>query len=277
MIKKIAFFAGMSFMMGINGSWGASLPLSAGKDSRITTVEYDEKNVVEIKAKPGVVTQIVLQKGEEHEAHAFGDGEAWHFNSFKNNLFLKPAQPLGTTNLSVITNKRDYMFKINFVDEAVMGDDLYQVRFVYPDEAVKANDGKQIEQTLENAKFKKIYNLNYVSKGNQMIAPVNVYDDGSFTYFKFPGNVDLPSIYAVTTGKTSHGDEMLVDKSVTGVGNNTIVMHKVHPWWRLRLGSQVLDIRNSSMNWQGVLNQTGTIAPDVERVVKVQENTENER
>lgn len=45
-------------------------------------------------------------------------------------------------------------------------------------------------------------------------------------------------------------------------------MHKVHPWWRLRLGNQVLDIRNDGMNWVGVLNTSGTIAPDVERVDK---------
>lgn len=270
MIKRLAYI--MALVMGLSSAtWAASLPISAGKDNRITTVQYDENNVVEIKAKPGVVTQIVLQKDEVYEAHAFGDGEAWHFNSYKNNLFLKPAKPLGTTNLSVITNKRDYMFKVNFVDEQTIDDDMFQVRFTYPDDDKKANEGKNIQQSFDNAKFRKVYNLNYMSKGSQTIAPINVYDDGNFTYFKFPGNVDLPVIYAVVPGKKSTGDEILVDKSVTGDGNNIIVMHKVNPWWRLRLGSEVLDIRSSSINWQGVLNQTGTIAPDVERIVKLQE------
>lgn len=273
MIKNIAFVIAIGLGV-VSPTWAASLPISAGVDSRITTVPYDDKNVVEIKAKPGIVTQIVLQKGEVYEAHAFGDGEAWFFNHYKNNLFLKPAKPLGTTNLSVITNKREYMFKVNFVDDKVIGEDMFQVRFTYPNEEVKANETKSIEQDLNNAKFKKIYNLNYVAKGSQIIAPINVYDDGNFTYFKFPGDVDLPAIYAVAPGYNPRGDEILVDRTVTGVGNNTIVMHKVSPWWRLRLGKDVLDIRNDSINWQGVLNQSGTIAPDVERVLKVQETSD---
>lgn len=275
MIKNLIFVMLLS-LCGVAPVYAASLPISAGKDSRITTVEYDENNVVEIKAKPGVVTQIILGKGEEYEAHAFGDGEAWHFNSYKNSLFLKPAKPLGTTNLSVITNKRNYMFKINFVDENDTSGDLFQVKFTYPNEVAQAQDSKGIDQKLNDSKYRKIYNLNYVAKGSQAIAPINVYDDGTFTYFKFPGNVDLPAIYAVTRGKNGKGDELLVDSSVIGAGNNIIIKHKVNDWWRLRLGQEVMDIRNVGLNPQGVLNQSGTISPDVERVVNIEQESNDE-
>lgn len=267
MMKKILLTITLACLS--NSSFSAEFPVTAGKDNRVTTVNYDENNVVEIQAKPGVVTHIVLQKGETHEAHAFGDGDAWHFSDYKNNLYIKPAQPNGTTNLSVITNKRDYMFKIQFLPETAPGE-MYQVRFNYPDDITSsnsANSQKETEKRFENAKIKKLYNLQYSMRGNQTIAPINVYDDGTFTYFKFPGNVDLPTIYAVTNeGKNKYGQEMLVNKSITGQGNSTIVMHKVHAWWRLRLGDAVLDIQNDGMNWLGVLNKTGTVAPDVERV-----------
>lgn len=264
---KHILLAAMLLGMGISSANAAEIPITAGKDQRVTTVRYNENEVYEINAKPSIVTHIVFQKGEEYEAHAFGDGDAWHFSNYKNNIFLKPAQPNGTTNLSVITNKREYMFRVKFNSEAVPND-LYQVRFVYPDEEVKQNEGKNIEQKMTDATYKKIYSLQYSMQGDTSIAPVNVYDDGTFTYFKFPGNVDLPAIYGVIPGKKSTGDEVLINRSVTGEGNSIIVMHKVHPWWRLRLGNQVLDIRNDGMNWVGVLNTSGTIAPDVERVDK---------
>lgn len=248
----------------------AEIPVSAGFDDRIRTVPYNKANVVEIVAKPGVVTQIVFAKGEEYKAHAMGDSDAWHIGYYENNFFIKPAQPLGTTNLSVITNKRNYVFKINFSDNASSRDDMYQVEFVYPDdenqEDIQKAQQQEVETRLDNAFTKKVFNLDYTMKGNRTIAPINVYDDGTFTYFKFSGNVDLPAIYQVIADGTSNGQEMIVNRTVEGEGNNIIVMHKVNYQWRLRLGREVLDIYNENMNWYGTLNKSGTIAPDVERV-----------
>lgn len=254
-------------------SMAADIPISIGSDPRVTTVAYNDDDVVELIVKPGVATHIVLQEGEEYEAHAFGDSDAWHFSSFKNNLFIKPAQPLGTTNLSVITNRRTYVFKVNFVNEEATLTDMYQVKFLYPNDInqaqIEANNKAEVESRLNGSKNQKIYNLNYGMKGDKAIAPINIWDDGTFTYFKFAGNTDMPAIYSVTLDGTSEvGQETLVNKTIEGSGNNIAVMHKVNYLWRLRLGRQVLDIRNDSMNWYGTLNESGTIANDVERVPK---------
>ncbi len=251
--------------------YSAEYPQSMGFDQRVTSVKYQEGNVVELMLTPGVATNIVLEKGEEYKAHAFGDSEAWHFTYFENNLFIKPAKPLGTTNLTVITNKRNYVFETVF-NKDFNKNHLFQVRFEYPnvlnEKQLKEIEEQKIKEKFEDAKTKKIYNLNYTMRGSKAIAPVNVYDDGTFTYFKFPGNVDLPAIYTVTYDDNSSrsGEESMVNKTVEGVGNDTIVMHKVHYSWRLRLGDSVLDIRNDNMNWKGELNKSGTIAPDVQRI-----------
>lgn len=250
-------------------AYSAQLPLSAGYDERITIVPYNERDVVELAVKPGLVTQIVFGDGEEYEAHAVGDSEAWHIGHYKNFLFLKPAQPLGTTNLSVVTNKHNYMFKVNFVD--VPGQDMYQVEFTYPNEEqneqLKAQEKQVIKDRLDGSYTSKIYNLNYSMKGDYTIAPTHAYDDGTFTYFKFTGNVDLPAIYLVNQQSSEdHGSEHIVNKTIKGDGNDTVVMHKTGHQWRLRLGEQVLDIYNDNM-LQGATNTSGTIAPNVERVV----------
>lgn len=251
----------------------ADIPISIGSDQRVTTVAFRDDDVVELIVKPGVATHIVLQEGEEYEAHAFGDSEAWHFSSYKNNLFIKPAQPMGTTNLSVITNKRTYVFQVNFINEGSNLPDMYQVKFIYPNDInqadIEANNKAEIENRLNSSKSQKTFNLNYTMKGNKTVAPVNVWDDGTFTYFKFAGNTDMPAIYSVAfDGKSSKGQETLVNKTIEGSGNNIAVMHKVNHLWRLRLGREVLDIRNDSKNLNGTLNVSGTIAEDVVRVAK---------
>jgi len=251
----------------------ADIPISIGSDQRVTTVAYKDDDVVELVVKPGIATHIVLQEGEEHEAHAFGDSEAWHFSSYKNNLFIKPALPMGTTNLSVITNKRTYVFKVNFISEGSDLTDMYQVKFLYPNEInkaeVEASNKAEIEDRLNSSKSQKLFNLNYTMKGDKTVAPINVWDDGTFTYFKFAGNTDMPAIYSVALdGSSADGQETLVNKTIEGSGNNIAVMHKVNHLWRLRLGREVLDIRNDSANWNGTLNTSGTIANDVVRVAK---------
>lgn len=262
-VLALGVFCGVAF--------AEQMPQPNAEDVRMATVHYDSNNVTEIFVKPGIFTQIVLEDGEQHEVHALGDEEAWHFAYYKNYLFVKPKQTLGTTNLSVVTNKRNYMFKVNYVADN-NATDMYQVRFIYPEAIDQAEQEAKNKQALENAfdkgKTTKTYNLDYTMRvrGNRTIAPVNAYDDGNFTYFKFAGNVDLPAIYAVDVSDTKYGQEILVNYTVQGIGNDTLVMHKVHGMWRLRLGDTVIDVYNNGLNGYGVLNQTGTISSEVERI-----------
>lgn len=242
----------------------ASYPTPIANDSRVLEVDYLPYDVVEISSSPGVLTQIVLEKNEKYEAHEFGDPKAWHFNHFKNNMFFKPAERLGTTNLVLITNKRQYLFKVNYNEGK---NDVYKVVFRYHlDKKSDVTDEKRIEEKLANASKEKVYNLDYAMRGDTSIAPLFAYDDDTFTYFEFPGNVDLPAIYAVVGDKNSaYGKELIVNKTIKGEGNQIIVMHKVNAMWRFRLGDSVLEVMNKNPKWWGTTNKTGTVSEAVKR------------
>lgn len=239
-------------------TFAAQIPTSQGADSRIQQVPYKANEVVNINAHVGIATHLMLEDDETYVTHAFGDSKAWHFVMERNHVFIKPAIAKGDTNLVLITNKRTYNFKLNYSNSEV-----YQVKFIYPDTAKLKAQVNLSDQYLKEAWKGKTYNLTYTAKGSRRVAPVNVWDDGTFTYFKFSGNTDLPSIYAVNADDS----ETIVNRRVTGSSNQIIVMHKVNPVWRIRLDNDVLNIFNQSMNWQGVQNTSGTVSPLVEREV----------
>ena len=235
-------------------------PHSRGADDRVRQVQYHDNEVFLINAKAGVATNIVLESDEVYLTHAFGDSEAWEFETYGNNVFIKPKVEHGSTNLVLVTNKRTYNFFVKYGNKAV-----YQIKFNYPDTQAKLQAKNQRSNLLDEAYKGRTFNLAYemkVPKGSTNIQPLNVWDDGTFTYFKFAGNVDLPAIYAVLQ---EDGKEVIVNRTVTGQSNNIIVMHKVNPKWKLRLGAAVIEIYNNGMNWVGIENKSGTVSPFVQR------------
>ncbi len=99
--------------------------------------------------------------------------------------------------------------------------------------------------------------------GDLDLAPVNAWDDGEFTYFKFPGNRDLPAIYLVDPD----GNESIVNRHSAGDSSDVIAMHKVAQRWALRLGNRALAIWNDAYDPAGRRNTSRTASPDVNRVL----------
>lgn len=60
---------------------------------------------------------------------------------------------------------------------------------------------------------------------------MNVWDNGEFTFFKFPGNRDVPAIYMVD----ADGKESIVNRNTTGAANDVVVVQKINPKFYLRL------------------------------------------
>jgi len=259
-MKKILIATVAAFALHVH-AYAEVLPFSQGRDGRITQLNYHPADVFRINAKAGIATNIVLESDEVYLTHAFGDSDAWLFSTYGNHVFIKPKVELGDTNLVLITNKRTYNFYIKYTKNI----ETFQIRFNYPDTDAKALAQSQRSEVLDDVFRGKSFNLDYDARGDFSIKPINVWDDGTFTYFKFSGNTDLPAIYAVLNSED--GDESIVNRTVMGQSNNVIVMHRVNPLWKLRLGNAVLKVYNNSMNWVGVDNKTGTISPDVERVL----------
>lgn len=238
-------------------------PKSAGGDSRIMTVNYDPNEVVKIKAKAGIATNIVLNPDETYQTHAFGDSEAWLFNNFGNNIFIKPKVQNGSTNLVIITDRRTYHLYIEYTKSS----QTYQVRFTYPEQIKTKASKKALENKLNNRFEGKVINLAYYMRGSYAVKPINIWDDGTFTYFKFGHNTDLPAIYSVN----EKGKESLYNRTVLGANNDVIMMHGISKKWRLRIGNSALDVQNVAFNEKGNDMSSGTVSKGVERAVIGQE------
>ncbi len=95
------------------------------------------------------------------------------------------------------------------------------------------------------------------------IVPTLVFDDGRFTYLRFPGNRDVPAVFHVL----GDGTETIVN---TRMEDDLLVVDRVSRHLTLRAGSAVVGIWNEAFDLDGVPPQDGTTAPGVERTVKTE-------
>ena len=235
-----------------------------GPDHRIRYVSYDPDAVVPVDAVVGVVTHVVLEPGEAYVTHAFGDGKAWDFAVKGNHCFLKAVATNADSNLTIVTDRRSYHFSLRLLTD-VRAQPTFEIAFQYPDTEAKKRREDARRRAVEEgfARNGEKPNLDYTMSGDLDLAPVNAWDDREFTYFKFPGQRDLPAIYLVDVD----GNESLVNRHSAGASNEIVVVHRVAPRWVLRLGSRALAIWNDAYDPDGRRNVSRTAAPDVNRVL----------
>lgn len=263
-MKKVALAACAALLVSMP-AMAEDNPRQSGLDPRIRYVTYNSTDVVQLDGVIGIATHIVLEEGETYVTHAFGDAEAWSFAVERNHIFLKPRADHADTNLIVVTDRRSYNFKLNYRPTRNAAA-VYELAFRYPQTVAKVQQAV-VDRAAADAAFKAqrgTVNLKYTMAGDYALAPVNTWDNGTFTYFKFPGNRDIPSIYMVD----ADGKEVIVNRNSVGPANETIVVQRVSPKWYLRLGSQALAVFNEAFDPYGVPNDTGTTSPYVERTIK---------
>lgn len=94
-----------------------------------------------------------------------------------------------------------------------------------------------------------------------------VWDDGQRTFLRYPGNRRPPMPYQVLPD----GTEAVVGQSTNPdptTHGSILVLHGVFPMIRLRDGDRVLCLVNRAYNPTGQNPGTGTVSPDVLRVVR---------
>jgi len=201
----------------------AQLPRSGPEDPRIRTVVYNPAEVVVIKGHYGFQQMIQLADGEKVESLSIGDSLAWQVapNKAGNLLFLKPVEPKAHTNLAVVTNRRSYAFELVAVNLiAQIAQMSYIVRFHYPqDEEAQMQAqlaAQQRDEQQEVVPQRRIdpsaWNLDYTFQGKTALAPLHVFDDGSFTYFEFRDKQEVPAIFLVASDRS----ESLLNYHVSG-------------------------------------------------------------
>ena len=207
------------------------LPAAADEDRRLHTVRYDARSVVEVKGRQGFQSMIQFGPDEQIENVAVGDSSAWQVtpNKRADILFVKPVVPAARTNMTVVTDKRTYMFDL--VSASAKGEPYYALGFTYPEaplQAVAASaDAKAPPPTQPPLRL----HYGWAASGDASILPSRTYDDGVTTYLAWPEKTLLPAI--LTPGPD--GAEGPVNFATKG---DTIEVDQVHPVLILRSGER---------------------------------------
>ena len=212
-------------------------PLQAqnGPDARVQTVFWDPDQIVNITGATGWQLMIEFAADERIENVAIGDAQAWQVtpNKRARNLFLKPLLKNAQTNMTVITDRRRYIFALDTAPRRASTP--WVVRFEYPPPPVV------LVQEIVEEQQPVVENSNYIKQGDAGLLPTRVWDDGRMTYFEFDENVSLPAIFVGKPGK----DEALANSTMRG---RVVVIQQLASAFTLRDGKRFATIRRPDGN-----------------------------
>lgn len=260
-------------------------------DPRLRDVQYDPQAVVSVPVKRGVVSLVVLDPDEAIADVAAGlGGDCTKVNA----VWCIAAQPGGRhifvkaksganapNNLAVVTDRRTHAFRFVVLPHGDSRQPVYRLVVHAPAPPARAvvrqpapvpplaiaappveTPGQVIAERLKTAPA--VVNSRYSlaeGQASEDIVPTLVFDDGRFTYLKFPGNREVPAVFHVL----GDGSETLVN---TRMEDDLLVIDRVSRRLMLRAGSAVVGIWNEAFDLDGVPPTDGTTAPGVQRVLK---------
>lgn len=268
---------------------------AAPGDPRLREVTYDAMAVVTVPVKRGVVTLVVLDPEESIAEVAAGLGgdcakaeAAWCIAAQPGgrHLFVKPKSMASAANtLAVVTDRRTHSFRFVVLADGDPRAPVYRLVVKAPRPTVVARtalrDGLALQampllppvppppspqQVIAERLLAKAHVLNTSysiaeGKGSEDIVPAIVFDDGRFTYLRFPGNREVPTVFHVL----GDGSETLVNARME---DDLLVVDRVSRRLMLRAGSAVVGVWNEAFDLDGVPPGGGTTVPGVQRVLK---------
>jgi type IV secretion system protein VirB9 len=274
---------------------------AASGDPRLREVLYDAHAVVTVPVKRGVVTLVVLDPEESIAEVAAGLGgdcakaeAAWCIAAQPGgrHLFVKPKSTANAANtLAVVTDRRTHSFRFVVLADGDPRAPVYRLVVRAPRPPVVARpamrDGSALsavpllppappspspQQVIaERLQAKaRVLNTSYSvseGKGSEDIVPTMVFDDGRFTYFRFPGNREVPAVFHVL----GDDSETLVNARME---HDLLVIDRVSQRLMLRAGSAVVGVWNDAFDLDGVPPGGGTTVPGVQRALKAEANAQ---
>ena len=262
-------------------------------DPRLREVVYDPRAVVTVPVKRGVVTLVVLDPDESITEVAAGLGgdcakadAAWCVAAQPGgrNLFVKAkSSASAANNLAVVTDRRTHTFRFVVLADGDPKPPVYRLvvkapprpappvrlalREDVPLVALPAVPPPPPPQQVVAERLQakpQVMNTQYSiaeGTGSQDIVPTLVYDDGRFTYLRFPGNREVPAVFHVL----GDGSETLVNARME---DDMLVVDRVSRKLMLRAGSAVVGLWNEAFDRDGRPPGDGTTVPGVQRVLK---------
>lgn len=232
-------------------------PLAA-QDNRLQTLVFDENAVVRIEGKVKVQTTIKFAPDEMIENVAIGDSAAWQVqpNKAQTILFVKPLEVNARTNMTVVTDKRTYLFDL---DASPRNAALYVLQFRYP-ELEKAAEEARIAAAaeaeaqalraaadpVEIAAASDPYavadpaslNFDWAKAGAAELLPTRTFDDGDAVFLTWPAGTPIPAILVTN----DEGEEGPVNFTTRG---DMVVVQGVPMQIILRSGKDTATLTNT--------------------------------
>ena len=271
------FLITMALCAALAATHAAEVPRPGALDFRVRATDFTEGQVYKITGFFGFHA-IVIFGPDEAIQKVTGYESGWKIESLGNKVLISPKLPDADSNLTVVTNRHVYFFDLTvkpfpkgkYASQANEVEQTYGLRFRYPEDDARAAaaraDAERAETRLRdasNAASNKPKFWNYTYMGAEAIKPYEVWDDGTFTYFKFYAQQDLPTFFVVN----DDGSESVVNKGVER-DNDTVVVQRVGRQFRLRMGNSVVCIYNENPAMFTPSVPTQTSSDQVQRVIK---------
>ncbi|MCP5272054.1 MAG: TrbG/VirB9 family P-type conjugative transfer protein [Burkholderiaceae bacterium] len=269
----------------------------AQTDPRLREQVYDPQAVVTVPVQRGVVTLILLDEDEAITEVAAGLGgdcarpeSAWCIAAQPGgrHLFVKPRSRAQAPNtLAVITTRRVHSFRL----VVGQGGAVYRLQMrapqapplpvmAVPRTAVRAQAAppplpelpRPSPEALVAERLQarpQVRNTAYAmaeGPGSEDIVPTLVFDDGRFTYLRFPGNREVPAVFHVQ----GDGSETLVNARME---DDLLVVDRVSRRLMLRAGQAVVGLWNEAFDLEGAPPVQATTVPGVQRVLRLPPST----
>lgn len=279
----------------------AQVPVAGRHDQRVRYVDYNKDDVTVIYVQRGTATRIILEQDEKILRDSSATGFAadcakteleWCIRADvgANQVLVKPKLGATHNNLELKTDKRDYSFAFTVLPDARPAPGaalslasgagrvpMYRVSFRYPrggaherGNGQSAQDDASADRQLAvrlSAARPQPRNWHYtmkVMKGAQDIVPSLVFDDGRFTYFRFPANREVPAIFFVAPT----GEEARVNVHMNERNPSLVVVERLGRRFVLRLGGATVGVWNEAFDPDGVAARNGTTVDGVSRELR---------
>ncbi|MDE2570292.1 MAG: P-type conjugative transfer protein TrbG [Sphingomonadales bacterium] len=212
----------------------------------IQVFPWSEGALYQIYAKPGEVTDVALQDGEQLVGTgpvAAGDTVRWMIGdtvsgvgpATRVHILVKPVRPDIATNLVINTDRRTYHLELRANPSVYMA----SVSWTYPQDQLIALRQARAEgernAPIATGMDPSMLDFRYTIDGDKTEwRPLRAFDDGVRVFIEFPQGIaqgDLPPLFVIGT----KGEAELVNYRVSG---RYMIVDRLFTWAELRLGGR---------------------------------------